>query len=243
MERISTVLRVHFTDTKSVVVVPIIILIAAFAVSIGIGVIAQMMGISDAGLRDLNDGMKYNGAVWAMLGMGMGVGFATMGAHLSFALGMGITRREWVLGSALVFAIVAGAVTAVITIGKVIEVATGGWGLSIRMFDTAHTGMGPWWQTLVQTFLILITGMTVSAMIGSIWHRWRKIGVMVLAAGVILFGLLVTAWFMLAPASQTGAVLEAVFGMAWGGWMVVLAVIAVIAGLVWSVLTRRTEVR
>lgn len=240
MERIGNVIRVHFADRKSTIMLPLIILgIAAAAIAL-VGVIAMILG---AAREELWEGMQYSGAIWALLGMGIGIGFATMGQYLSFALGMGITRREWVLGSGLMFVLMAAGMSIFVVVGKVIEVATGGWGMGVRMFDTIHTGTGAWWQTAIQTFLIVLAGMCFCAMLGAIWNRWGKAGLYWLGAGVLVVLLMAFGLGIIAPWEQVLRILESVVGIGWSGLMVVLAAVVVGSGTIWGLLTRRAEVR
>ena len=153
MQRIKNVLNVHFVDRKGTFLVPIYILAAMVAIVIAIGIIARVAGANEA---DLYEGMKWNGAVWALLGMGFGIGAMTMTQYLSFALGLGITRREWLAGSSVMFVLIAAGTAVTVMVLKLIEQATTGFGLSVRLFDTVHTGPASWWQTLLQVFLMVM---------------------------------------------------------------------------------------
>lgn len=240
MQRTGNVLRVHFADRKGTFLAPLIVL---GIVVIVIGLIGAVATATGTDREALWEGMQYNGAVWALLGMGIGIGFATMGQHLSFALGMGITRREWVIGSGLMFVIMAASITAIVVIGKIIELATSGWGMGVRMFDTVHTGTGPWWQTVIQTFLIALAGMCFCAMIGSVWNRWGKTGLSWLGGVALILLVLVFGIGIIAPWEQVLRLLETLMGFGWGVWMSVLAGSTVVSAIVWAILTRRAEVR
>ena len=52
-----------------------------------------------------------------------------------------------------------------------LHLGTGGFDLGIRFFDLVYTGMGDWWQTLIQTFLLILTVMLVGAAITMAFHR------------------------------------------------------------------------
>ncbi|HIY67288.1 MAG TPA: hypothetical protein H9830_13545 [Candidatus Agrococcus pullicola] len=240
MQRINNVLRVHFADRKGTFLAPVIVVGIAMVVIALVGIIATIVGAE----RDaLWEGMQYNGAVWTLLGIGIGIGFATMGQHLSFALGMGITRREWAIGSGLMFVIMAASISTIVVIGKVIEIATGGWGMGVRMFDTVHTSTGPWWQTAAQTFLIALAGMCFCAMIGAVWNRWGKTGLSWLGGVMLILLVLAFGIGLITPWEQVLRMLEALVSFGWGGWMSVLAGITVVSAIVWAILTRRAEVR
>lgn len=240
MGRIGNVFRVHFADKRATFMAPLLIVGIAAAVIVMIGVVGMLMG---AERNSLWEGMQYSGAIWAFLGMGIGIGFATMGQYLSFALGMGITRREWVTGSALMFLLLTVIITIVVVVGKLIEVATGGWGMGVRLFDTVHTNTGPWWQTAIQTFVIVFASMFFCAMLGAVWNRWGKAGLYWIG-GVLLFLLLVGFGLSLIfPWEQVVSVLTAIVSIGWAAWMAVLAGVGVASGAIWAVLARRVEVR
>jgi hypothetical protein len=205
-------------------------------------VVGVVVGTQGAEARaGMYEGMTWNGAIFALLGPMIGYGFASMGQYFPLALGMGITRREFALGVSLVFLGNALVYSALITIGKIIEVATGGFGLQVRFFDVFYTGTGAAWQTFIQTFLLIMTVLFLGAAITSAFLRFGQpllwVGGFVLAALalVIVAGIVLLDGF--------GAFLLDLFTLGWGPWMLVIAVIGLASAGVWGVLVRRAQVR
>ena len=240
MQRIKNVLNVHFVDRKGTFLVPIYILAAMVAIVIAIGIIARVAGANEA---DLYEGMKWNGAVWALLGMGFGIGAMTMTQYLSFALGLGITRREWLAGSSVMFVLIAAGTAVTVMVLKLIEQATTGFGLSVRLFDTVHTGPASWWQTLLQVFLMVMAAMTLTAAISGIWNRWGKTGLMWLAAIAIALGVVAFGIGILLPADQVMGVFSWFGNLAWISWMGLLAGVMLIGAAAFWLLGSKAEVR
>lgn len=240
MQRIKNVLNVHFVDRKGTFLVPLYIFLVMVAVVVAIGVLARMFG---ADTDALYEGMQWNGAVWALLGMGFGIGAMTMTQYLSFALGMGITRRDWLLGSFIMFVLVALGNALVVMLLKLFEQATTGFWLHVRLFDTVHTGPAEWWKTLVQVFLLVITGMTVTGGISGVWSRWGKSGLLWLGTVTLLLGVIAFAVGILLPPGALMDVFAWIGGLTWGSWMAVLAGLAVFGALATWVLGSKAEVR
>lgn len=240
MQRIKNVLNVHFVDRKGTFLVPLYIFSAMVAVVVAIGIIAKVAGANQA---DLYTGMMWNGAVWALLGMGFGIGAMTMTQYFSFALGMGITRREWLAGSFIMFVLVAAGNAIVITALKVIEQQTNGLWLYVRLFDTVWTGPGEWWKSLIQVFLLVITAMTITGAISGVWARWGKSGLMWLGAVALLIGLVIFGLVILLPASALAGFFGWIGGFTWGSWMLVLLISFVLSSMAVWFLGSKAEVR
>src|SRR5699024_6353249 len=102
-----------------------------------------------------------------------------------------------------------------------------GFGLGIRFFDVFYTRTGTPWQTLVQTFLLILTVQLLGAAITAAFLRfgqaflWISGAVLALIGRGILSGLLVLDCF--------GRGLLDLLTMCWGPWMAVIAVIGVLS--------------
>ncbi|MGP9538574.1 hypothetical protein ACT3SP_11210 [Brachybacterium sp. AOP43-C2-M15] len=186
-------------------------------------------------------GMTWNGAIFAVLGPMIGYGFTSMGQYFPLALGMGLTRREFAAGVSLVFLANAVVYAVLITIGKMIEVATGGFGLQIRFFDVFYTGTGPAWQTLIQTFLLILAVLFLGAAITAAYLRFGQ--ALLWIGGAVLAVLAVALLAALILIDGFGRGLLELLTLDWGSWMAVIAAIGVASGAVWLLLVRRTQAR
>ncbi|WP_413317983.1 hypothetical protein AA0Z99_12855 [Agrococcus sp. 1P02AA] len=238
--RIRNVVQLHIVNKMQAFGWPLLIMLFSLAIVLVIGALVGNLGGPEA-REGMNMGMQYNGAIFALLGPLIGFGFTAMGQYFPLALGLGLTRREFAAGTALVFLGNAVFYAGIITIGKVIEVATGGFGLSIRFFDVAYTGLGEWWQTLLQTFLLIIMVMLVGAAITTAFQRWGQpfLWVFWLSLAVVVVG--VVAGFLLSEGFRSFGL--AVAGMGWLPWMGVTALVALIGAAVWLTLVRRAQAR
>ncbi len=245
--RIRNVVQLHTVNRLQAFGWPLVIMAISLTITLIIGAlvlnVAGSMGESDlADARDgMSMGMQWNGAIFALLGPLIGFGFIAMGQYFPLALGLGLTRREFTAGTALVFVGNAAFYASIVTVGKVIEVATGGFGLGIRFFDVVYTGMGEWWQTLIQTFLLILSVMLIGAAITTAFHRWGQSFLWVfwiaLAAVVLAF----VAAIMLSEPFQ--GFVGAVARMDWGWWMLEVAARGTVGAGVWLALVRRAQAR
>lgn len=242
MFRTASVIRLHTQQRFNTFVLPFIILAIASAVVLAIGVIANLSVDDPSQLDGMHEGMRWNGAVWSVLGPLMGFGFTAMLQIFPLSLGLGITRREFAAGTLAVFGIIAALFTTAITVLKSIEQATDGFGLRIRMFDVVYVGMGDWWQTAVQTFLLLLMAMFLGAAVSTVYLRWGQRGLWISLTSLALVPFLVVSIAFVVPGMME-QVFIAVGSVPWIGWMGIVALIGALAAGAWVLLIRRAPVR
>lgn len=119
---------------------PLIAVTFAFLVILGVSLIVGSQG--PEAQAEMYYDLQWNGAIFALLGPLIGYGFTSMGQYFPLALGLGLTRWEFATGLSVVFLGNADFYSVLITIGKIIEKATDGFGLSIRFFDVFYTSTG-----------------------------------------------------------------------------------------------------
>lgn len=238
--RITSVVKLHTANRFTVIGQPLMIAGFSFSVVLAIGIIANIVtGGQD--LVDMYQGMQWNGAIFALLGPLMGLGVGAMTQYFPLATGLGLTRNEFTRGTTLVFLGTALGFAVFVTIGKLIEAATRGWGLHIRFFNVVYTGTGPAWQTLVQTFILITAAIFVGAALSTMVNRWGAFALWIFFAVLVLLGLIVV---MIASLNDPfGEWLLSLLNAEWWQWMLVLAAVAVIAGGTWAVLVRRAQAR
>ena len=139
-------------------------------------------------------------------------GWQTISRSLPFGLALGVSRRSFYAGTALLGLALALVSGLVLTALQAIERATDGWGLSLRFFRVPYLLNGPWYATwltsAVGLFALFVYGM---------WHgivqlRWGAAGTLAFVAAqvleVVVVGAFVTSehWHFLAThaGSATG---------------------------------------
>lgn len=237
--RYRAVIDMHFVNRMQAFGWPLLIFGFALVVVLAIGMIVG--SISPEVRAEMYDEMVWSGAIFALLGPLIGYGFVAMSHYFPLALGLGLTRREFAVGLSSLFLINALGYSVLITVGKVIEVATGGFGVGVRFFNVHYTGTGPAWQTLIQSFLLIATVLFLGAAITAAFLRFGQgflwIGAAVCAALAVLLvgGIVMIDGF--------GPRLLEMLMMDWGPWMAILAVTGLALAGIWLVLVRRTQVR
>ncbi|MER5639138.1 hypothetical protein ABT095_19500 [Kitasatospora sp. NPDC002227] len=129
------------------------------------------------------------------------LGAQSVARALPFALTLGVSRRSYFLGAtALALALSAG-FGLVVVIGRILERATGGWGINMAYFRVPRLLDGPWylsWLTATTVFVLMF--------VYGMWHGLvhRRAGV----PGTMAFG-----------AAQLGALALAALVVTWAhGW-------------------------
>jgi hypothetical protein len=229
------IVRLHAVNPSVFFGVPALILGAAFAIILIIGVIARGAG---ATAEDLEN-MRYSWAVISPQWYLVVVGVQAIGLTFSFALGFGATRRDFWLGTALMFALVAVLFAVVIATLVQLEIATSGWGLGVHMFDALWYGQQGWLVDFYTTFALQCLVLFIGASVTTVYMRWRMRGMLILAfsAVAVLLGAVAIATFT----ESWGAIFSWFAGIGVVGvFTVILAIAAVCAIGGYGVIRRAT---
>ncbi len=241
MNRTGSVVRLYLASRRSVLLPLALSAGAAAAITIGAGLVARFAAASPADLAEMNQGMQWSGAIWAVLGPITAIAGVAMTQSLDLALGLSLTRREYARGTAMVLGLVAAVTSVIITVLKAVEQATNGWGLRVRMFDVVWVNTGQWWQTAVQSLLLVCVLLAITGAIAGVHRRWRGPGVFLALGGLTVLALLIGALAMVATSVRDALVSS--LSWPWQGWMGVLLLLAALLTTACLALIRRAEVR
>ncbi|GGC96918.1 hypothetical protein GCM10011512_24940 [Tersicoccus solisilvae] len=227
--RIGSVVRLHFANPMTVVVIPAIVLGGIFLVNLAIWWII-LRSVPAEAQADAREGLQWSGATFYLFVYMLIVAVQAMNATFAFAQGFGATRRDYYLGTSLVFVVLSLGWSVAFTVMGLLETATGGWGLGGRMFTAIYFTENPLSRLLI-VFLAFLFFFFIGAAIATVFVRWRGTGLtlFLVGAAVVLVGIaaLVTlgdgwpavgAWF--AAAGPTGVAL----------WSLVITLLAAVAG-------------
>ena len=110
------------------------------------------------------------------------VGVQRIGRWLPFGLALGVTRRSFYAGTALLGVSMSLAYGLVIAGLQAIERATGGWGLSITFFRVPYLLNGPWYATWLTSFVGLSALFVYGMWYGIVYRRWGTLGLLAFIA-------------------------------------------------------------
>lgn len=188
MNRILSVAKLHLTNPWTTIILPWMIMGFIFIANLAIWAI--ILGAADPSDRaDIKEGLGYSGSTTYFFVYIMVLAVQAISVTFPFALGYGVTRRDYYLGTALTFVGLSAMFSIGLTILSVIEEATGGWGLGGTMFTTFYYGDN-WLQRLFIFFVTFLFFFFVGASAASIWVRWKANGLVAFFVGlaVILIG-------------------------------------------------------
>jgi hypothetical protein len=181
MKRIVDVARLQLAGITSLLVWPLSILALTFAINL---VLFSVIG-------DDIEGGPVTGGLLSVYVVTFILGTMTVPQYLPYALGIGVTRREFAAATAVLIVVQAFAYGLLLTLLSVIEDRTRGWGIDMPFF--AVPGIIPDWpgarfpSYAVPMMVLTLTG----ACLGVAYMRWQATGVFgVFTAGLVLLGLL-----------------------------------------------------
>ena len=238
LSRVLAVVKLQFTNPWGVLILPWLILIAILVMNIAIWWIIFTSAATDADRADIREGLLYGGAGSYIFVYMLVVAVQAINGYFPFALGFGVTRRNYYLGVALFFVIIAVIFTVGMSILGAIEEATDGWGMGGRMFTAAYFGEN-WVERGFIYFTLLLFFFFVGSTVAAIYVRYRATGMtffwLALSLALIVVGAIITltqgwgavgGWF-----ADTGLVGSY-------AWSLVLTAIAAVSG--YAVLRRAT---
>ena len=189
--RILSVIKLHFVNPETILGLPWMILGFIFVANLAIWAII-LASAPEADRSDISQGLGWSGAVSFIFVYMMVVSVQAINATFPFALGYSVTRREYYIGTSIVFVILALIYSVGLSILSAVEDATDGWGLGGRMFTSYYFGDGGvldhWFIYFALLLFFLFTGSAAAA----VWVRWKAFGLTTffIAIGALIIGLL-----------------------------------------------------
>jgi hypothetical protein len=180
MKTLVNVARYHMVDRVTYLALPWGILTFSFLVNLAI-----------AGAAPVQPHGYYNGGVLSIYVFLLVCGVVSMARELPFGLMLGVSRRVYYLGTALLVVLLGVAYGLALTVLQAVERATGGWGLSMHFFRVPWIMDGPWYQTWVTSLILLVLFFLYGMWYGLVYRRWGLVGLLSFVAAQILVALAV----------------------------------------------------
>ena len=120
--------------------------------------------------------LRYTGALSSFFTLCFVRGWYTIGKSLPFGLTLGVSRRAYYLGTALLAVVLACADGLALTGLQAIERATGGWGVDMGFFRVPYLLGGPWYLTWLTLFAGLTLVFVYGMWFGIVHRRWSLVG-------------------------------------------------------------------
>lgn len=229
MNPMVNVVRYHLVDKLQYVIMPWAVMLFSFLVNVVI------VDVAASGSGD-----KYSGGVAAIYAIQFVLGVLSMTRSLPFGLFLGLSRRTYYLGTALTIVAMGAVYSLVLTLLKLAEGATGGWGIQEHFFRVPWLFDSPWYLYWLTSFVLLVLWFLMGMWYGLVYRRWNVVGLAVFggAQALVLLAVVVVL-------SLTGSwpALWGFFGTVTAvGFTGVLAALAVVLGLGGFATIRRVTV-
>ena len=181
------VARYHLVVPWVILLMPWAILACSFIVNL---VIFSRVPVAEAPHND-------TGGVASIYVFFFVIGVSIVGRSLPFGLALGVSRRSYYTGTALLGVAMAVADGLALTALQAIERATDGWGVRMHFFQVPYFLAGPWYLTLLTSFVALALLFVYGMWFGIVYRRWNLPGVVaftVSQVAVVLAAVLLVAW-------------------------------------------------
>ena len=200
-KRWGNVVRIHVANPWPTLVTPWLIFTAIFTLTYSIWHIV-LMAAGDKGVEP--GAFQYNGgATWIMFYMVV-VAVQSMNQTFRFAVGFSSTRRDYYLGTGVLFVALSAYYALGITLLAALESLTGGWGVDGSFFAPAFLAQLPLVQVFYIYFVTLLFMFFLGASVGSVYVRWGASGILVFFGSVAV--VLVGAVWLVTSANAWGSV-------------------------------------
>src|SRR5580698_5882358 len=179
--------RFHLLQRMNYFVLPLAILAFGFVVDLVI------LKLTPAG----HSPNRWVGGLAAVFILVFVLGVQSVARSFPYALSLGITRRAYYLGTALLAAAFGATYGLLITVGQEIERATGGWGFRMAFFRVPYILDGSWYLTWLTAAVALALLFVYGTWFGLAYRRWGLVGSIALGAAQIALlaaGAALTTW-------------------------------------------------
>ena len=181
----------------------------------------------------VNTGSRWTGAVASMFATFFAVSVQTIGRSLPLGLMFGVSRRSYYMGTALTGLAMAAVNAAGLTVLQAIERGTNGWGVHMSFFRVPYILNGPWYATLLTSFVAMTMLFLYGMWYGIVYRRWGLFGTISFLATqvlVVLAGVLSATWTHSWP--SVGGFFTSLTALGLTGILAALAVVLLAGGQV-----------
>lgn len=176
MKRTFAVARIHHSSWAATVGWPLAVLAIAFAITYGIFAVVPETDAEN----------NFTGGVLAIYGFAMAFYVTAITQCFPWALGLSVTRREFLTATGLVGVMQSLLLGTVVYLLSLVEAATNGFGLKIAMFGVAAVATD---SPLIQWAFLVVAMMMLGglgAFIGVVFRRYRANGLFALGLGTLV---------------------------------------------------------
>ena len=163
-----SVARYQLTNRLGFVILPWAILALDFLIAVAIA----------SSLPSSPGQPRYAGALAGLYVVILIVGATAISVQLPFALALGVSRRSFYAGTALVALAVAVVYGLALTVLQLIERGSGGWGLNMHFFRVPYLLAGPWYLSWLTSFVGLALMLAWGMWFGLVYRRWNVVGLL-----------------------------------------------------------------
>jgi len=228
MKTLVNVARYHLVDRMTYAALPWGILAFTFVVNVVIAALAP----TPKGY--------YTGAVASFYFVLLAAGAVSLTRGLPFGMMLGVSRRTYYLGTTALVVSLAVIYSLALAILAVVEGATGGWGNTVHFFRVPWLLQGPWYESWLTSFVLLVSFWLYGMWCGLVYRRWNLPGLAVFFVGQVLVVLVaVIAGSLSHSWSDVGSFFSSLTALAVTG---VLAAAAVVFGVGGFTTLRRATV-
>jgi hypothetical protein len=180
MTTLVNVARYHLVDPLTYLILPWGVMVFSFLVNLAI---AAVVPPSAHGY--------YTGGLLTIYIFLLICGTLSMTRSLPFGLMLGVSRRGYYLGTALLVVLLGALDGLGLTVLQAIERVTGGWGMGVHFFRVPWIMDGPWYQTWLMSFVLLELFFLYGMWYGLVFRRWNLPGLLAFIAAQITLALAV----------------------------------------------------
>lgn len=161
------VARMQLADRTSLAALPWGVLAIAFAVSLAVA--ASFAG---------GHAQIPSGGLAAIYIVCCALGVQSVTHTLPFALALGVSRRSYFAGTALLAVGLAAVYGLALAVLGLIEGASDGWGVGLHFFRQAYILPGPWYLTWLTSLVVLALMFVYGMWVGLVYRRWNIPGLL-----------------------------------------------------------------
>lgn len=174
--RLSTIVLLQLTNPMTLIGWPLIILTIIFLANVGF--VAVLTSATEGRAEVLVNGGV--GFIWVYT---LVMAVQSVNQTFPLALGFGATRRDYLIGTGILFAGLSVGYALLISTLAMVERAVDYWGIKLGFFDS-FPGW-PWHEILLAHVLTLLLAASIGAATAAVYVRWRATGMYVFWAGLV----------------------------------------------------------